>query len=272
MKRFLVLLMVAVVLAVGTNAAFEKVNTYNGFSDVTDSNWFAKDVKTAYELGLMNGKSDGVFDPNGNVTVAEGITMAARVHAIYNGTQVTKKDKVINEYRVEFDDPAVLEDGTVRLNHANGEIKDGMLVLQPDKPNANGNYDPGVFVQKLELNSRDYDQIVVRMKRDILPNVGDGRAEVGEIFFQTSNDISLSGERMVPVNFYKMGANVLDDWYEYSVDLRSHELWRDNITIVRFDPTNNNGIYYIDYISFRKSQNTEFDKWYDMYIEYAKDN
>ena len=274
MKKLLVLLMAAVMLAVGANAAFTKVNTYNNnFSDVKDSNWFAPGVKGAYELGLMNGKSEGKFDPNGSVTVAEGITMASRVHALYNGTEVTKKDKIVKEYRVEFDNPAVLEDGTIRLNHAFGEIKDGILIVQPDAPNANGSYDPGIFVQGLNLNSREYDQIVVRMKRDILPNVdpNGARAEVGEIFFQTSNDISLAGDRMVPVNFYKMGANVLDDWQEYSVDLRSHEKWRDNITLVRFDPTNNNGIYYIDYIGLRKSENKEYDKWYDMYIEYAKD-
>lgn len=75
----------------------------------------------------MNGESEGKFDPNGTVTVAEGITMASRVHAIYNGTEVTKKDKVINEYRVEFDSM----DG-IRLNHAYGEVVDGILVL-PDK-------------------------------------------------------------------------------------------------------------------------------------------
>ena len=275
MKKFLTVLLAVFLLAAGANAAFEKSNTYNdNFSDVTESNWFSNDVKTAYELGLMNGKSEGLFDPNGNVTVAEGITMASRIHALYNGTQVTKKDKVVKEFRYEFDDPKALEDGTVRANHAFGEISDGILTLKADAPNANGNYDPGVFLNNLKLNSREYDQIIIRMKREILPNVDPDakRSESGEVFFQTSNDISLSGDRMVVVPFYKIGEELLNDWYEYSVDLRSHELWRDDITLIRFDPTNNNGIYYIDYIGLRKSENTQYDKWYDMYIEYAKDN
>lgn len=275
MRKILCALLTVFFLAVGVNAAFENVNTYNNnFSDVSDSNWFSANVKTAYELGFMNGKSEGRFDPNGNVTVAEGITMASRVHAIFNGTEVKKNDKKVQEYLINFDDPSILDDGTIRLNHANGEIKDGMLVMQPDVPNHNGMYDPGLFVNNLNLNSREYDQIVVRMKREILPNVDPNakRHEAGELFFQTSNDIALSGDRMVAVPFYKSGADALDDWKEYVVDLRSHDLWRDNITCIRFDPTNNNGIYYIDYIGLRKSENTEYDKWYDMYIEYAKDN
>ena len=89
MKKILVVLMAVVMLAMGANAAFEKVNTYeNNFTDVTENNWFFDNVKTAYELGFMNGKADGIFDPNGSVTVVEGITMASRLHAIYNDTEV----------------------------------------------------------------------------------------------------------------------------------------------------------------------------------------
>ena len=41
MKKILVVLLAAIMLACGANAAFERVNTYNNdFSDVTDANWF----------------------------------------------------------------------------------------------------------------------------------------------------------------------------------------------------------------------------------------
>ena len=74
MKKILVLLMVATTLAVGVNAAFEKVNTYSGnFSDVADTAWYAENVKIAYELGFMNGKGENTFDPDGRVTVAEAL-------------------------------------------------------------------------------------------------------------------------------------------------------------------------------------------------------
>jgi len=53
------------------------------FTDVTSADWFDSSVASAYELGLMNGTSDTLFTPMGNVTLAQAITMAARVHSIY---------------------------------------------------------------------------------------------------------------------------------------------------------------------------------------------
>ncbi|MCG1011396.1 S-layer homology domain-containing protein [Tepidanaerobacter sp. GT38] len=62
-------------------------NTYSpgAFTDVKENDWFAKNVATCYELGLMEGKGKGKFDPQGNVTIAELFTMAARINKIYNG-------------------------------------------------------------------------------------------------------------------------------------------------------------------------------------------
>ncbi len=53
------------------------------FSDVQASNWFYNDVKTVYEYGLMIGNSATTFSPAGNVTIAETITLAARLHSIF---------------------------------------------------------------------------------------------------------------------------------------------------------------------------------------------
>lgn len=66
---------------------FRKQRDYPGFSDVPANSDFANDVRQAYELGLINGKSDDAFDPYGNLTVAEALTMASRVHAIYFGVE-----------------------------------------------------------------------------------------------------------------------------------------------------------------------------------------
>ncbi|MGI6335722.1 MAG: S-layer homology domain-containing protein [Eubacteriales bacterium] len=54
------------------------------FSDVKPSDWYKTAVKQAYETGLVGGSS-GAFHPEGSVTVAEALTMAARLHNIYNG-------------------------------------------------------------------------------------------------------------------------------------------------------------------------------------------
>ncbi len=64
---------------------FKKVNTYvpGQFEDVLASDWFAPNVADAYEFGLMIGAGDAFFNAYGDVTIAEAITMAARIHSIY---------------------------------------------------------------------------------------------------------------------------------------------------------------------------------------------
>ena len=64
---------------------FPFVNSFmnSTFTDVTADDWFCNDVQTSYKLGLMNGKDEGKFDPNGNVTLAEAITIASRTSALY---------------------------------------------------------------------------------------------------------------------------------------------------------------------------------------------
>jgi hypothetical protein len=57
----------------------------NVFTDISESNWYAGNVKKCYELGLMSGKKAGYFDASGNVTLAEALAMASRAHEIYNG-------------------------------------------------------------------------------------------------------------------------------------------------------------------------------------------
>ena len=70
---------------------FEKTKTYaNNFSDLNEQDWFYQNVVSAFELGFMNGVDDSTFDPNGNVTVAQGITLAARLHQIYHGSDEIK--------------------------------------------------------------------------------------------------------------------------------------------------------------------------------------
>ena len=68
---------------------FPRTETYTGFSDVDESAWYgAKQqgvVKTAVELGIMNGDTAGTFRPGDNIKLCEAIKMAAVVHNLYNG-------------------------------------------------------------------------------------------------------------------------------------------------------------------------------------------
>ena len=67
---------------------FVKVQSYTEgrFSDVSAGNWFASGVQSAYELGLMKGNSETTFNPNGDMTIAETLTIACRIHDIYHGS------------------------------------------------------------------------------------------------------------------------------------------------------------------------------------------
>ena len=97
--------------AIGGFKTSEKL-TYNSdvFKDVNENLWYGANkqavIKKAYELRLIQGKGSGVFDPGGNLTIAEAIKMAAVVHKIYNGgdgsfTQGSPWYQVYVDYAIE---------------------------------------------------------------------------------------------------------------------------------------------------------------------------
>lgn len=66
---------------------FVKVNSYvsGQFSDVPGAAWFHDSVVSAYEHGLMIGTSSDSFAPNAQISVAEVITLACRIHDLFYG-------------------------------------------------------------------------------------------------------------------------------------------------------------------------------------------
>lgn len=71
----------------GEAAGGAEISAQSMFTDVSEDEWYSIYVAMASDTGLLNGKSDGVFAPNDNMTVAEAITLAARMdllmHDIY---------------------------------------------------------------------------------------------------------------------------------------------------------------------------------------------
>lgn len=61
------------------------VRSYSGqFSDVAEDAWYYDAVASLYALGLTNGQEDGSrFAPEDEITVAEALTMAARLRSLY---------------------------------------------------------------------------------------------------------------------------------------------------------------------------------------------
>lgn len=86
----------AVVLALalclgGVHAAgeelFPAVNSYPGYADVKETDWFYENAKLCTEVGLMNGTDKG-FEPEKVLTVAECATVASRIREKLTGEAV----------------------------------------------------------------------------------------------------------------------------------------------------------------------------------------
>lgn len=71
----------------GTEEKFPAVNTYPGYADVKEGDWFYQNAKLCYETGLMNGTGTG-FEPNKVLSKAEAVTLAARVGAALRGETI----------------------------------------------------------------------------------------------------------------------------------------------------------------------------------------
>lgn len=67
----------------------EKPNTGLPFTDVSENAWYLKDVKNAYNEGLINGKTATEYCPDENMTIAEAIKLAACMHQQYYKGKVT---------------------------------------------------------------------------------------------------------------------------------------------------------------------------------------
>ncbi|MDO4792979.1 MAG: S-layer homology domain-containing protein [Filifactor alocis] len=78
----------AMVFAKGTKS-FKAVRSYeNGFSDVKQSDWFYHSVKKAYMASLISGRTSTSFEPKSNIDLCEVITIACKIHSIYNDKEL----------------------------------------------------------------------------------------------------------------------------------------------------------------------------------------
>jgi len=59
------------------------------FADVAPTDWFYPYVAAGYEYALFTGRSDAVFDPGADITVAELATLSARIRAAREGDVIT---------------------------------------------------------------------------------------------------------------------------------------------------------------------------------------
>lgn len=143
---------------------FQQVKQYNNnFADVGTSDWFYNSVAEAYKYDLVNGKSATKFDPKGNVTIAEVITMADKLHSYSTSGSLspsiqmeaepwytlfvryaeTKQIISTGEFSGEYDRPATREELAHIFAHAipdNGYQQINVVTTLPDIDSSNKYY------------------------------------------------------------------------------------------------------------------------------------
>ena len=70
----------------GLNGSLDNIKAYQNaiyFTDISADAWFYKEVTEGTTLGIINGKDNNKFDPDGNLTYAEAIALASKVHIAY---------------------------------------------------------------------------------------------------------------------------------------------------------------------------------------------
>lgn len=232
--RLFIAAALAASLTVGANAAFEKPNTYSEgqFDDVKSNAWYAKEVASAYELGFMNGTDDNVFSPDGNVTVGQGITMAARVNASYNGKEIST-DGSTNWYdgyvKYAVDNGIMTEDmfDSYTRNITRGEMAQLFAAALPDsefKAINNVEHVPDV------VESTDYAAAVLKLYN---AGVVMGSDDYG--MFNPDSDIKRS-ESAAIINRVALPDNRITG------ELKDYDVKRDSYVLAYFDGTMSNSI------------------------------
>lgn len=110
MKAFKILtafisLIFLLAVAAFADSHFQKTEKYSPdmFTDVSASAWYYSEVSNAYELGFINGKGNGLMSPDGEVTVAEAVTIASRVNAVYFGrSKELESEQVSGEWYSKY--------------------------------------------------------------------------------------------------------------------------------------------------------------------------
>ena len=90
-------------ITVYSNGAQAVVYNTNPFTDISPSDWFYSDVLYAYNLGLVSGMTPTTYEPNGDLTIAQAIKLAACMHQYDSTGAVTLANGAVNWYDTYVD-------------------------------------------------------------------------------------------------------------------------------------------------------------------------
>ena len=83
------------------------------FSDVPSNAWYANDVNDVQRYGILKGTGNNKFNPNGNMSLAEAITLTARTYAYLRGETIptTNSSPWYNDYVKYANDNGICSTG-----------------------------------------------------------------------------------------------------------------------------------------------------------------
>ncbi len=85
-KKFFViavLLIASILSSSAYSAEVKSVHNYEGqFSDISSSAWYYENVVLSYELGLISGKTEDRFAPDGYIKISEAIKLSVLTHQL----------------------------------------------------------------------------------------------------------------------------------------------------------------------------------------------
>ncbi|WP_054028346.1 S-layer homology domain-containing protein [Bacillus sp. FJAT-28004] len=86
------------------------------FADVADNAWYKDAISIAVKAGIVNGKSDSMFDPNGRITREEMVTMLIKAYEVMTS-------KKLDDYTgSKFDDMNQVSSWAVKYVNASVEL------------------------------------------------------------------------------------------------------------------------------------------------------
>ena len=160
---------------------------------------------------------------------------------------IAKVESSPNEDSYEFNDKKLSGFGIVGADY---EFDDNCIILKATEVSYNATgYDVGLLKSGINVPSDKYGKIVVRIKSQYLANKSGSLKTISKIYFTTDTSASRDETKTLKCDV----SNAYDDgngYYIFVFDVKENSLWKGNITSIMFDPTDNNGIYSIDYLRF----------------------
>lgn len=140
----------------------ERLN--NVFTDIFPKDWFYADVMSAVDMGLINGMTETTFVPNGNITKAQVIKLAACTYQKYHDGKVTLANG--SPWYQPYSDYA---------------RENGIISAEPEDYNSAASRSYYIAVMYRAMPEQEYDEINT-VSDDAVPDVKQGDAYYDEIY------------------------------------------------------------------------------------------